>query len=476
MKKNISFLVALFFCSYSFAQNVGIGTSSPQARLHVADSSVVFTAPGGVPGTAGNPPVSGEGRRMMWYPQKGAFRAGYVNSNQWDKDSIGLYSMALGFNTKSTGNYAVAIGRNSIARGLSSVAIGGSAEATADYALALGGGTASGYSSTAMGISSVAWAHSSTAMGNSTKALAFGSTAMGGSTTASGDFATAMGSGTIAYGDQSTAMGSQTYAFGYNSTAMGVENDAMGFACTVLGAYNVKGGIPYNPTSPTPDSPVFIIGNGTPTTASNAMLVKFDGSVGIGTNAPASLLSLDAVGNSNPVMNVNDENPTIQLQSSGVDKGFVQLSGDNIRIGTNSSNTAGQMVVRVGGADQVAVNSTGDMTVEGDIITRGNKGVLYNAASSAGLRYFTRTAAFNAISLQPQTLSAEGTVGISGFTSAPVVLVGDIVTTGGTAGQLYAIKLVVYDVTSTSFKCRMLNMGNATITQNCTWNIVCIGN
>lgn len=78
------------------AGNVGIGTSAPSAKLHVADSNVVFTANGLVPATPGNPPVSGEGRRMMWYADKAAFRSGYVINNYWDKDSIGNYSVAAG--------------------------------------------------------------------------------------------------------------------------------------------------------------------------------------------------------------------------------------------------------------------------------------------------------------------------------------------------------------------------------------------
>ena len=42
MKKLLLMLVtASYFTSH--AQNVGIGTNTPKARLHVSDSSVVFT-------------------------------------------------------------------------------------------------------------------------------------------------------------------------------------------------------------------------------------------------------------------------------------------------------------------------------------------------------------------------------------------------------------------------------------------------
>jgi trimeric autotransporter adhesin len=180
--------------------NVGIGTATPAAKLHVADSSVVFTASGYAPGTAGNPPISGEGRRMMWYPDKAAFRAGFVNGPYWDKDSIGVYSTALG--------------TNSIAKGYGSVAMGFNPNASNEYAVAIGMGViSSGARSVAIGDATVASGLSSTAMGVGTKASGNYSTAMGASTTASGDYSTAIGNrvstnlktGSMALGDNSIA-------------------------------------------------------------------------------------------------------------------------------------------------------------------------------------------------------------------------------------------------------------------------------
>ncbi|MBK8078815.1 MAG: hypothetical protein IPK25_00110 [Saprospiraceae bacterium] len=43
----------------------------------------------------GNPPVSGAGTRMMWYPDKGAFRAGTISSDHWDKDNVGVNRLRL---------------------------------------------------------------------------------------------------------------------------------------------------------------------------------------------------------------------------------------------------------------------------------------------------------------------------------------------------------------------------------------------
>jgi hypothetical protein len=211
-------------------------------------------------------------------------------------------------------------------------------------------------------------------------------------------------------------------------------------------------------------------------TIRSSSLITEDAAFGKPSFTTSAILTINAVGLSLPAMIVNDETPTIQLQSSGADKGFVQLSGDNLRIGTNSENTNGKLVVRVGGADQAVIDNNGDMVLEGDMVVRGSRGVLYNAASSTGLRYYTRTAAFTVNNLVAHGITAEGSIGFVGFTRAPEVIVGDIVTTGGTTGPLYKCQLVIYDVTAAGCKCRISNTSNSTINQNITWNIICIGN
>lgn len=117
---------------------VGIGISSPSAILHVADSSVVFTAPAILPASPGNTPVSGPGNRMMWYADKAAFRAGNIINTSWDKDNIGNVSFAVGTNTHASGIASFAAGNFSYAFGDASVAMGFSVQARAKGAASFG--------------------------------------------------------------------------------------------------------------------------------------------------------------------------------------------------------------------------------------------------------------------------------------------------------------------------------------------------
>ena len=97
MKKvHCFFLLAVAVPHFLNAQNVGIGTSLPISRLHVEQGNVLYNGPAIPPFIPGPLPVSGAGTRLMWYSDKAAFRAGRVSFNQWDTDSIGTHSIALG--------------------------------------------------------------------------------------------------------------------------------------------------------------------------------------------------------------------------------------------------------------------------------------------------------------------------------------------------------------------------------------------
>ena len=80
-----------------------------------------------------------------------------------------------------------------------------------------------------------------------------------------------------------------------------------------------------------------------------------------------SLLSGDVTTNSDLI--INNTTATMQLKSSSVNKGFFQLSGDNVRMGTNSGNFNGNLIIRMNGNDRVVINSSGDIALDGKITT-----------------------------------------------------------------------------------------------------------
>jgi uncharacterized coiled-coil protein SlyX len=99
-------------------------------------------------------PFTGAGERMMWHPNKAAFRAGSIGSGgtQWDDPNVGYYTWAGGYNTIATGlaslamgyqstalgSYANALGYTANADGTGAVAIGYRTTADADYSVAIG--------------------------------------------------------------------------------------------------------------------------------------------------------------------------------------------------------------------------------------------------------------------------------------------------------------------------------------------------
>ena len=223
----------------------------------------------------GTAPDSGAGTRLMWFPAKGAFRAGTVVGSKWDYMSTGNYSVGLGYSTLASNTCAVALGCNTTASSAYSTAMGLSTIASGSY-------------STAIGISSTASGEYSTVIGSFSTSSGWYSTAMGHSAIASGNVSTAMGDGTTASGQSSIATGYNTTSSGDYSSAMGFYTQAQSYGSTAVGRYNVGGG---NATSWVATDPLFEIGNSlSGSSRSNAFTVLKNGNVGIGTISPGSQL------------------------------------------------------------------------------------------------------------------------------------------------------------------------------------------
>jgi hypothetical protein len=140
-----SFIFALSIASSAYSQKLTlkgfVNVSEGQTVLFGADTS-------------------GTGNKLIWYGNKGAFRAGNVNifslspGDQSDRKNVGFYSFAAGTNTQASGDNSTALGNACFARGRNATAIGYYNSANGENSTAIGTSVmASGQFSTAMGYS-----------------------------------------------------------------------------------------------------------------------------------------------------------------------------------------------------------------------------------------------------------------------------------------------------------------------------------
>lgn len=358
MKKNIAPLFFIFSCFTGQTQGrLGINTTTPQAMLHVRDSSVLFSL-GALPVSPGNPPASGAGIRMMWYSPKAAFRAGDPGGNVWDRDSIGNYSFAVGVNTKAKGAAAFAGGNQVEALGANSVALGFNCNATHDYSTAIGrqttasntGATAMGYGTTALGIGSFAGGYFNTAEGAYSTALGF-------STHATGQMSTALGYDTETSGIVSFATGYRSTAEGNYSFAIGFDAHATSYASLALGRNNEN---TVGSTDQWIDTdPVLLVGDGVDNaTRSNSFAILKNGKTAINTDYPKSGLHIKG-------FNGTDSSQLWLEDNNSTEAGSVWYTGD---LHFKNSRVGGDFFFR-DHANAIIFNlfSTGNVTIAGTL-------------------------------------------------------------------------------------------------------------
>jgi len=89
------------------------------------------------------------------------------------------------------------------------------------------------------------------------------------------------------------------------------------------------------------------------------------GNVGIGAVNPEDKLHVRSSGSSVGIT-LDAVNPIFQLRQSNTpsagytEKGFLQLAGDNFRVGLNSANTNGKFIIRTHGHDQVEIDESNE--------------------------------------------------------------------------------------------------------------------
>ncbi|MCX6781610.1 MAG: hypothetical protein NTW66_00585, partial [Candidatus Magasanikbacteria bacterium] len=282
---------------------LGINNSAPEFALTLGNDGGIIAA--GTAGSGATLASAGAGTRMIWYPRKAAFRAGYVNNTQWDDVNIGAYSFAGGNQVRASGQGSTAFGTASIASGNGSFAAGDFASASGEYAFAGGEGTiASGKSSVALGNFTVASNNYSVALGNYTVANSTGAFSAGNYNTSSANYASTLGSYNTAAGNSSlalglgnyvntsglygaVAMGSSSYvnaqtamAFGRNVTTTGNNSIAMGQYLTVsgVGSFGLSVSSTLNPTI-----------------SNNNVIALMGGNVGIANTGPTVALNVGAL-------------------------------------------------------------------------------------------------------------------------------------------------------------------------------------
>ncbi len=148
-------------------------------------------------------PTTGAGWRMMWHPQKVAFRAGYVDGAQWDESNIGYFSWAGGALTTAAGIYSFAMGnQNNVQMG-------------AQAGMAVGSGnfiSSTGSFGVALGLNNDVLDHAGVAIGQNNSADGDAAVAIGYTSTADADYSMAFGyrastngrTGAKVFGDAST--------------------------------------------------------------------------------------------------------------------------------------------------------------------------------------------------------------------------------------------------------------------------------
>jgi hypothetical protein len=265
----------------------------------------------------------------------------------------------------------------SVANNQGAFAIGTQDTASGKYSIAMGYRTlAIGEYSTALGSHTKANNNFSTALGDYTKAIGEYSTAMGSNTKAIGKYSTSAGLYSAATGDYSTALGYATKAEGNFSVAMGDATIAKSTCETVIGILNDTTAST-NSIFLVPTDPLFIIGNGSfsNNTRHNAVTVLKNGKVGINSNTPSHLLTLNAYDNDTLLLRLIGPNGYFgygaMLNFGDANNVYIQeFEDDYLKIYTRQNlileSKYGKIGVNTYSPDKT-LTVNGDMRVTGDI-------------------------------------------------------------------------------------------------------------
>lgn len=238
--------------------NFGIGVAAPVVALDVAGSA-----------TIGSGNVNTGGRSIV---------SGFNNILS------GSFSMATGEANTLTASRSIVAGLVNVVGGFNNIVVG--------YQNSIDGLFYD--NSIIVGNQDTLTASASAVFGYLNKVTAFSSFAAGDKNLVSGNNSAAFGLQSMAAGINSFVTGSQDTARGQNSAVFGIGNHAASYSELALGTY----GTMYNPVSPVTYNVadrIFNIGNGiSVNNRSDAFTILKNGSVGINTANPTSLLDVNS--------------------------------------------------------------------------------------------------------------------------------------------------------------------------------------
>lgn len=353
--------------AYYNTGRVGIGLDTPQAALHLTDTSNFLIGDN----------FTGSGFKMLYYAQKGAFRVGYLNNpfggynynKFWDYDSVGFYSFAAGQNSRAKGFGSFAFGSFGWADGSGSVAFFGNAKGNNSYTF---GGSSKGRGS--FTVEGVADDEGGIAMygytgGRFGVSIGGGTTGLGASSSRE-DYAVAIGWNSDARGQASIALGPSD-AYGYNSFSTGWVTEARGnysstfgyqtnsypYASMALGRFNVITG---DSAAWVNADPIFMIGDGTSNAnRSNSFIIQKNGQTAIGYNAPTGMLQVSsALGSLNNGGALDATHAALLLGTTTAGLAFdpnqIEVIGTGLHLNFNSA----QDVYLVNGGGDVGIGNS----------------------------------------------------------------------------------------------------------------------
>lgn len=306
--KYLSTVVVLFLCLTATAQNVGVGTTTPSAKLDISSTNSGVLIPRlALTATNVASPVTSPVASMLIYNTANAGSGAtavtpgyyYWSGSAWVRliDNAAAGNNIYNTDGTLTGARTVTDGANNLTFTSSTGNL--NFTTTSGVNQTTGGNMAMGNSVTASGGTSVAFGTSNTASGVASLVTGWQNNATGPLSVAFGQQNTASGYAGFAVNLANAASGGYSSAFGKNNTASGDASSAGGFNNHAYSFAELAVGIngtTYTPSSTTAYSAtdrIFNVGNGSASgSLSDALTVLKNGNVGIGVSAPGASLDL----------------------------------------------------------------------------------------------------------------------------------------------------------------------------------------